>query len=289
MELIRHITNTALQAERADVLLANTYPEYSRAALTKLFDMQKITKDSRPIKAGDKIQPHAIIVADISELAKKADIIPLPILYEDDNVIVIDKPAGIISHARGKYWDEASVASFIRDRISGFSGERGGIVHRLDRATSGVMICAKNQPTLSMLQRQFSERKVRKTYIAVVRGAIQPSDGLIDIALARSLSTPNTFIPDINGKHAQTEYHTSELSANYSKLLLHPLTGRTHQLRVHLQHMKHPIVGDVLYNGEPADRLYLHATSLEITIPTSERKVFMAPLPIEFTELLHAR
>ena len=284
MELNRRITNTEAIAVRADVLLANSYPEYSRAALAKLFDMQKITKNLQPIKAGDKIQPNTEIVADINELAKKANVIPLPILYEDENVIVINKPTGIISHARGRYWDEASVASFIRDKTSGFSGERGGIVHRLDRATSGVMICAKNQSTLSMLQKQFSERKVHKTYMAIITGMLQPQDGVIDVPLARSTTEPNTFVPNKEGKRAQTEYHTIKTSGIYSQILLKPLTGRTHQLRVHLQYMKHPIVGDTLYKGEAADRLYLHATSLEITIPGKERKTFVAPLPTEFSE-----
>ena len=282
MKTIQNIVNTQTTAVRADVLLANNHPEYSRAALVKLFEMQKISKNGELAKPGDKIQPNMSIDADLSLITQKADVIPLPILYEDENVIVINKPAGIISHARGRYWDEASVASFIRDKTSGFIGERAGIVHRLDRATSGVMICAKDQTTLSALQKQFSMRKVHKTYIAVINGQITPKEGLIDVPLGRNPKNPKTFMPDPDGKEAKTECQTSVEYKDKSQLELHPLTGRTHQLRVHLQYMKHPIIGDELYGGAPADRMYLHAHTLEITIPGGERKKFEAPIPEEF-------
>ena len=279
------VENTMTTAMRADVLLANAFTEYSRAALTRLFNMNMITKDGAILKPGDKIQPGFSIQADISAIAQKADVIPLPILYEDDNIIVINKPAGIISHARGRYWDEASVASFIRDKTSGFEGERAGIVHRLDRATSGVMICAKNQATLSALQKQFSQRNVYKTYTSIIQGTINPPEGLIDVPLARNPKKPKTFMPDAKGKEAKTEYHSTVTKNGYTKLSLHPLTGRTHQLRVHLAYMKHPIVGDELYGGSSANRLYLHASTLEITIPGGIRKKFEAPLPKEFAAL----
>lgn len=279
------IYNESNNSMRADVLLAQANVQYSRAALTKLFDMGKITKEGITIKPGDKIQPGFNIQADISALSQKVDVIPLPIIYEDDNVIVVNKPAGIISHARGRYWDEASVASFIRDRTSGFEGERAGIVHRLDRATSGVMICAKNQATLASLQKQFSQRKVHKSYIAILEGEIKPSEGLIDIPLARNPRNPKTFMPDADGKEAKTEYHSQEFDGKHSIVVLHPLTGRTHQLRVHLQYLKHPIVGDELYGGSKATRLYLHAHTLEITLPGGNRRRFEASLPQEFNKV----
>ena len=281
-----HITNTQGVSARADVMLANHFPQYSRAALVKLFDIGKITKDDKVLKPGDKIQPGNSIQADVTELTKPVESIDLPVLYEDDNIIVINKPTGVISHARGRYWDEPSVASFIRDKITGVSGERAGIVHRLDRATSGVMICAKNQQALSQLQKQFSQRKVHKTYIAITEAGIKEEKGMIDVPLARNPRNPKTFRPDAAGKEAKTEFHLLAQTAAYAKLQLHPLTGRTHQLRVHLQYIRHPIIGDELYGGAPADRLYLHAYSLEITIPGGERRTFIAPLPKEFDELL---
>lgn len=278
------VTNHQQTSARADALLASAYPQYSRSSLSKLFDLGNICLDNTVIKAGTKIKPNQTILVDISPLTKPADDIDLPIIYEDDNVIVIDKPSGVISHARGRYWDEASVASFVRAKVTDLSGERAGIVHRLDRATSGVMICAKNAQTLSYLQKQFSNRKVNKHYQAIIAGQLEPTRGLIDIPLGRNPKAPNKFMVLASGKSAQTEYHTKQQLGNYSLIDLHPLTGRTHQLRLHLMHMGHPIVGDELYGGEPASRLMLHAISLEITIPDGSRKIFKSSLPKEFTD-----
>ena len=137
---------------RVDKFLATKFPEYSRAAIAKLFTFKLIKLKGESIQPGFKLRPGAVIEYDLSPLAKKPEVIKLPVVHEDDDIVVVDKPAGIISHARGKFWQEASVASFIRDKIQGMDGERGGIVHRLDRATSGIMICAKNEVTLKHLQ-----------------------------------------------------------------------------------------------------------------------------------------
>ena len=279
------IINQTVKPLRADILLASFYPQYSRAALAKLFDMNLIQKNSKAIKPGEKIQPNISISADISPIEQIADVIDIPIIYQDDNIIVVNKPAGIISHARGKHWDEASVASFIRDKVSNLSGERAGIVHRLDRATSGVMVCAKNSATLSFLQKQFSNRLVKKTYIAIVNGDIEPKKGIIDIPLARNPSKPQTFAVNANGKSAQTEYHVICQEGNFSALQLHPLTGRTHQLRIHLQYLNKPIIGDSLYGGQEYKRLMLHAHSITINIPDKGVKTFIAPLPKDFNNL----
>ena len=191
---------------RVDKFLAHKFPEYSRAAIAKLFTLNLIKLNGEPIQPGHKLRPGTIFEYDLGPLQEKPEVIPLPIIYEDENVIVIDKPAGIISHARGKFWQEASVASFIRERISGMDGDRGGIVHRLDRATSGVMICAKNEKTLSYLQRQFSDRKVTKTYVAVVQGVPKITEAIIDAPIGRDLKDPKRFKIDKEGKSAQTHY-----------------------------------------------------------------------------------
>jgi len=276
------ITNKLDVPQRADVLLANTYPEYSRAALAKLFDLGFVIKDDKPLKPGDKLKPGEKFKADISPLKKQAEKLDLPIIYEDDNVVVIDKPTGVISHARGRYWDEASVASFVRDKVAGLEGERAGIVHRLDRATSGIMICAKNPETMSFLQKQFANRRTKKAYIAIVQGDIEPSEAIIDVPIGRNLKKPTSFKADANGKKATTRYKVVKSNDKYSLIELKPETGRTHQLRVHLKHINRPIVGDALYGGKSADRLYLHATTLEITLPGGERKIFTSNLPKEF-------
>lgn len=271
---------------RVDKYLALKFPEYSRAAITKLFDLQLIKLNGEPIQPGHKIRPGTTFEYDLGPLQEKPEVIPLPVIYEDDNVVVVNKPAGIISHARGKFWQEASVASFIRDRISKtLEGERGGIVHRLDRATSGVMITAKNQETLSFLQKQFSERKVQKTYIAVVSGHPEMDKAIIDAPIARDLKAPKKFRVDHDGKSAQTEYEVLKSNERYATLQLQPKTGRTHQLRVHLQYIKTPIVGDELYSKVPYSRLLLHASKLKITLPDGKQKTFTAPLPKEFEEI----
>ncbi len=283
---------------RADVLLAGMYPQYSRAALAKLFDKGLVTLKSKPIKAGDKIAADSRLQADISQLSAPVDAIDLPILYEDDNCVVINKPVGVLTHALGVHGNEASVASFLRSKITEQSwaeldeGEgtpglpresRAGVVHRLDRATSGVIIGAKNQQALSHLQKQFSQRKVKKTYIAVVAGHLQPAEAVIDMAIERNPKAPSTFRVGPNGKSAKTHYQVLQESPDYSLVELKPETGRTHQLRVHLAKIGHPIVGDPLYgSGTYGDRLFLHALSLELTLPGGERKIFTAPLPPEF-------
>lgn len=267
---------------RVDKLLAVKFPEYSRAALTKLFELNLIKLNGIPIQPGHKLKPGTEIEYDLGPLQAKPEIIPLPIIYEDNDVLVIDKPAGIISHARGRFWQEASVASFIRDRISGMDGERGGIVHRLDRATSGVMICAKNEKSLSFLQKQFSERKVSKTYAAVITGQLKEHEAIIDLPIARDPKDPKRFRVDKDGKTAQTHFKVVKTDKKHSTLELSPKTGRTHQLRVHLLYLHHPIVGDELYGGETYTRLMLHAHRLRIRLPSGEEKTFCADIPNEF-------
>jgi 23S rRNA pseudouridine1911/1915/1917 synthase len=270
---------------RVDKFLAHLHPEYSRAALAKLFVLNLIKLKGEPIQAGHKLRPGTEFEYDLTPLQAVPDVIPLPIVYEDENVIVVNKPAGIISHARGRFWQEASVASFIRDRISGMDGERGGIVHRLDRATSGVMICAKNEATLKFLQKQFSDRKVQKTYIAVVEGTPEPAEAIIDAPIGRDMKEPKKFKVHEDGKTAQTTYRVVKNGKDMSMLELQPKTGRTHQLRVHLLYINHPIIGDELYSKKPYERLLLHAKSLQITMPNGEQKIFEAPLPVEFEEV----
>lgn len=275
---------------RLDQYVVQERPRLSRAFAVKLIDEGAVRVNGKPEKPGYKVRVSDEIEIDFDEAS--LDIIPeieLPILYEDDDVIVINKPTGVISHARGRYWDEASVASFVRQRVADMEGDRAGIVHRLDRATSGVMICAKNQAALSMLQKQFSQRKTKKTYTAIVQGTMKLPSALIDMPIERNPKAPSTFRVGANGKSAQTYYETLKTTKKYSLLELKPETGRTHQLRVHLEKQGHPIVGDPLYKGEAAPRLFLHAHKLEITIPKdSERKVFEAPIPPEFEELLNA-
>jgi 23S rRNA pseudouridine1911/1915/1917 synthase len=269
---------------RLDHWLADKYPALSRAFLQKLCNEDKVLVNAKPEKSGFKLRANdEIEILFNFEAMDKVPDIELPILYEDKDIIVINKPAGVISHARGKFWNEPSVASFIR-QMTGQDGERAGIVHRLDRVTSGVMICAKNNDTLSFLQKQFSQRNVKKTYMAIVRGHLKPQEAIIDMPIGRNLSKPQTFHATSEGKPARTKYTVQKSFGSYDLVRLEPETGRTHQIRVHLFEVGHPIIGDHLYIGEEGQRLYLHALSLEITLPGGERKVFESPLPEAFVE-----
>jgi 23S rRNA pseudouridine1911/1915/1917 synthase len=274
---------------RLDVFVAKNYPQFARAALSILFDKKIVLVNSEVTKAGYKLKTGDKISLDDSRLFKKPQEIELPIIYEDENVTVIDKPAGVLTHGKGSISSEATVATFVEPLINPLEllGNRAGIVHRLDRATSGVIITAKNSSTMSFLQKQFSMRKTKKTYIAIVEGWPDPESALIDAPIGRNPKKPQTFRVDASGKPAQTEYKTlKKLELNNSKftvLELKPATGRTHQLRVHLAYIKHPIVGDRVY-GKAADKMYLHARSLEITLPGGVRKVFKSPLPQVFSE-----
>jgi 23S rRNA pseudouridine1911/1915/1917 synthase len=237
-------------------------------------------------KSGYRVRDHDKVALnfDVEELQQIEDI-ELPILYEDENILVVNKPVGVISHSRGRYWYEPSVASFVRQKTEQ-EGERAGIVHRLDRATSGVMICAKNQASLSLLQKQFSQREVKKVYRAVVGGHLKHEQAVIDMPIERNPKAPATFRVGANGKTAQTTYKVIKSSEKYDELELTPATGRTHQLRVHLAYQGHPIVGDVLYNGAPSERLYLHAHKLTITIPEKGEQTFIAPVPNAFSDIM---
>ena len=209
--------------------------------------------------------------------------VDLPILYEDDDVIVVNKPSGLLTHAKGGLSDEPTVAEIIRPKTSfATDTDRPGIVHRLDRDTSGLLIIAKNPESAAHLQRQFAERTAKKTYIAITDGKPKLNAAKIDLPIGRNPSAPSTFRIDPNGKPAQTVYCVLAENDAQSLVKLKPTTGRTHQLRVHLAHLNAPILGDRVYGKSSDCRMMLHAQKLEITLPSGERKVFEAAIPDEF-------
>lgn len=293
------------QAERLDMRVIAMRPTLTRSAATHLIDDGKvmvngktITKSGYKLRAGDMIEVNY----DENKVLEIPDI-ELEILYEDDDCVVVVKPIGLLTHSKGAFNPEATVGSWLgrhlakdpnnklkdleRDVASGSpKNPRAGIVHRLDRATSGLLICAKTPEALAWLQKQFSQRKVKKTYDAIIEGGIKPSEAIIDMPIERNPKRPQMFRVGSNGKPAKTRYKVTAEGNGYSQLELKPETGRTHQLRVHLAHLKRPIVGDSFYDGKSADRLYLHARSLEITLPSRKRQIFTAPLPKQFQDIL---
>lgn len=283
---------------RLDKQLVEKYPNYNRNTLQSF------------IKAGyvsvnDKIaaKPNTLVEADakiklnlpdaLTDTEKKQSAIAKmrpETLFEDDNVLVLNKPSGLLSMAKGEYTAEPTLEDY------------GLLVHRLDRDTSGVVILGKNESTQTMLRKQFQDRKAHKTYYAIVEGRPKLDEAMIDLPLARNIKHPTTFIVDANGKPAQTYYKVIKTAEAKNPetgqveiltlLELRPTTGRTHQLRVHLNYLGTPILGDRVYGNSPANtklRLFLHASELEITIPdqpANQRVTFKAPLPREFSDVL---
>lgn len=277
------------RAQRLDQRIVEQIPTLTRSYATKLIDEGKVTVNGEVVtKSGYKMRTGDIVVVDHDEsLYKNIPTIELPILYEDDDCVVIIKPIGLLTHSKGAFNPEPTVATWLRGRLRSMEGERAGIVHRLDRATSGVMICAKTPEAHSWLQKQFAQRRTKKTYTSIVSGRVDPPHAVIDMPIERNPKMPQTFRVGSNGKAAVTEYMVTSENETLTQLELKPETGRTHQLRVHLAHIGHPIVGDLLYGGKSAERLYLHAHKLEITLPNRERKVFTAEIPASFSEFMN--
>lgn len=259
-----------VEKKRLDLMMVEIYKSYNRSTLQKFIESGFVQVDGEVVlKPNAKFADGVKISLVVPEDMKNADVKP-EVIYEDDNVLVINKPAGLLSMAKGEYCPEKTLEDF------------GLLVHRLDRDTSGVVILAKNEEAQTMLRRQFQDRKAHKTYFAVVSGRPKLDEARIDLPMARDLKRPTTFRVDVNGKEAETFYKVVKTDDKHSLVELRPTTGRTHQLRVHMAYLGCPIVGDRVYDGEKAERLYLHAYSLEITLPGGERRVFKAELPGDF-------
>ena len=277
--------------ERLDKAVAVAYPEYSRSSIEKLIEAGDILVNGKPVKAKYKLKSADKITTDFSSLTAPIADIELTIIYEDENVVVINKPAGILAHSKGTFNLEPTVASWLKskygDNSDFWQNNRAGIVHRLDRATSGVMICAKTQEAQKFLQKQFARRNVKKTYLALVERHLKEQEAIIKLPIERNPKKPQTFRIGANGKPAETYYRVRQRFTNNDLVDLMPRTGRTHQLRVHMTYLGHPIVNDHVYSKlKPRGRMFLHAAKLEITLPHSERRVFEAPLPNDLQQIL---
>ena len=278
---------------RLDKKLVEKYPEYKRATLQTFIKSGYVTVDGKvALKPNTLIEKSAEIILNLPEEIANEDLKKAAIekmrpetIYEDKKVIVLNKPSGLLSMTKGEYCAEPTLEDY------------GLLVHRLDRDTSGVVILAKDVETQAMLRKQFQDRKAHKTYYAVVEGCPKLDEAMIDLPIARNIKHPTTFIVDANGKPSQTYYKVIKKGEKNSLVELRPTTGRTHQLRVHMNYLGTPILGDRVYGNAPADtemRLYLHAHTLEITIPNPSedlkgdnmRTRFEAELPKEFEDVL---
>lgn len=268
--------------QRLDSVLPERYPNISRSTWQKHIKAGHVSVNGEVILSPkhDVLEADSIVVSIPDATDFSAD--ELPIIYLDDNVIVVNKPIGVLTHSKGALNDEFTVADFFRRYTTvGLDTNRPGIIHRLDRDTSGIIIGARNPETATMLQKQFADRKTKKTYLAIVDGILKNPEAKIDLPIARNPSAPSTFRVDAKGKAAITSYTVLATTDTKSLVELRPLTGRTHQLRVHMSYLGTPIHGDRVY-GKTSDRLYLHAAKLEVTIPNGNRTVFSAPIPKEF-------
>ena len=265
---------TVPEKVRLDVLMKEIYKSYNRATLQKFIEGGFVTVDGKLVtKVNTKVERGVKIDLRVPEVMKNEDLKP-EVVYEDDNVLVVNKPSGLLSEAKGEYCPEKTLADY------------GLVAHRLDRDTSGVMILAKSEEVQKSLKKQFQDRKVHKIYYAVVEGCPKLMEARIDLPMIRDLKRPTTFRVDANGKEAETFYKVLKTDGEHSLVELRPTSGRTHQLRVHMKYLGHPIVGDVVYGGEKAERLMLHAGSLEITLPGGVRKIFTVKRPQEFDKMI---
>lgn len=287
---------------RLDIWLTRQLTVISRSRIQQLIRAGLITINMRPVKESHKIKSGERIEVNIpppqpTEL--KPECIPLNIIFEDDFLFVIDKPAGLVVHPAPGHYSGTLVNAVLYHcpRLGGIGGElRPGIVHRLDKDTSGVILVAKTEKAVSALADQFKQREIRKEYLAIVRGVFTPPGGVIKTMIGRHATDRKkmTSAP-AKGRLAITRYETLEAFEKYSLLRLRPETGRTHQIRVHLAHVRHPIIGDEKYGRSlnrdlppKVKRQMLHAHKISFSHPeTGEEMEFTAPMPEDMTRLLN--
>ncbi len=278
-----YLVRLGKQTRRLDSELAERYPEYSRSTWQKHIKAGHVSVDG---VVATSTKQHVADESTISIDVPEADFSgsSLPVIFEDDDVIVVNKPEGVLTHSKGEITEEFTVAEFFRSHTTaGSDTNRPGIIHRLDRDTSGVIIGARSEESAAWLTQRFARRQVNKTYIAVVDGVPKLTKAVIDVPIGRNPSAPSTFRADTNGKSAETYYEVITTDGVRSLVELHPRTGRTHQLRVHMAHIGTPICGDRVY-GKEDDRLFLHAYKLGISLPSGDDHEFIASLPKSFTK-----
>ena len=301
MEKIQIVVKGTEEGSRLDSYIT-TKQEFSRMTVKRLLEKGKITvneKKAKPsylVQQGDKI---FIEKEELKESKLKPQNIPISVIYEDEDILVVNKPKGLVVHPANGNPDGTLVNAILalcKDSLSGIGGEiRPGIVHRLDKDTSGLLIVAKNDKTHIKMSEQIKNREVKKTYVALVRGIVPEEEATIDMPIGRSSKDRKKMAVTRNGKQAITHlqvlkrYHTQK--SCYTLLQIKIDTGRTHQIRVHMAEIGHPIIGDMVYsNGKNEFRVEgqcLHAQKLEFKHPITGRLMQLeAPLPEYLKEIL---
>lgn len=299
-ETIRTFTVSAGQTGRLDKYLVECLPDLSRARIQNLIKDEKVTVSGKvTTKTGHDVEPGDEVIIVIPPLQSSELIpedIPLDIVFQNEDLVIINKPAGMVVHPAAGHYSGTLVHAALAaiPDLQGIGGEeRPGIVHRLDKETSGLIVMAKNEKTHRWLQDQFKTRSVKKVYLALVDGKPPTPTGRIEAEIARDPSHRKQMavVSDGRGRPAVTEYQTLEQFADFTLLEAHPLTGRTHQIRLHLAFLGCPIVGDTVYGHKKSslelDRHFLHAARLSLRFPgEKELHTFEAPLPPELLKVL---
>ena len=290
--------------ERLDVFLARRVDGLSRSHARRLIDEGLVTVDGRRERPSHHLASGARVAATLPPVEEEkpaAELIPLTVIYQDEDVIVVDKPAGLTVHPAPGHPSGTLVNALLAiapELAEARETMRPGIVHRLDKDTSGLLVVARSERARGSLIHQLKEREVRKTYLALVQGVPQPPQGTIEAPIARNPRNRKKMAVVAGGRQAETKYRVREVldspsadRRSFALLEVEPVTGRTHQVRVHLAAIGHPVVGDGVYGKRSplVGRQFLHAWRLAFELPSSGRLVeFEAPLPADLRAALRS-
>ncbi len=286
------------QGKRLDTYISNQNNDLTRTAVQRLIEQEKILVNGKKRKVAYKVTEGDMVIIEETEaqmIELKAQEIPIDIIYEDSDIIVVNKPKGMVVHPANGNPDGTlvnAIMAICKDSLSGIGGEiRPGIVHRLDKDTSGLLIVAKNDKAHVNMSEQIKNHEVKKTYIALVRGIVKENEATIDMPIGRSRSDRKKMAVDKNGRNAVTHIKVLKRYDKYTLLEINIETGRTHQIRVHLSHIGYPIIGDYIYsNGKNEFGVVgqcLHAKCLEFKHPVTGKEMKLeAPLPDYFEDIL---
>ena len=294
--MILHCTEAGV---RLDVFLAAALDNTSRSAAQKLLEAGAVTLDGKPLRKQDKTvagADYAVVLPEVKPVAVEARAMPLDVVWEDADLLVLNKPKGVVVHPAPGHWDDTLVNALLyhcRDDLSGINGElRPGIVHRIDKDTSGLLIVAKNDFAHQALAAQLQDHSLSRVYDAIVCGGIREDEGTVDAPIGRHPTDRKKMAVTVkNSRRAVTHYEVVERFDGYTRIRCRLETGRTHQIRVHMAYKNHPILGDTVY-GRAKPELgqtsqCLHAGSLTFRHPrTGEPVTVTCPLPDYFEEVL---
>ncbi|MEE1379189.1 MAG: RluA family pseudouridine synthase [Clostridia bacterium] len=293
-----YIVSQEEKGKRLDTYIPSVDTDITRTSAQRLIEDGNILVNGKNAKVSYKIQENDKISVEIPEpkqIELKAQNIPIEIIYEDSDIIVVNKPKGIVVHPANGNPDGTlvnAIMAICKDSLSGIGGEiRPGIVHRIDKDTSGLLIVAKNDNAHVKMSEQIKNHEVKKTYIALVRGVFKENEATIDMPIGRSTSDRKKMAVNKNGKNAITHIKVLKRFDKYTLLKVNIETGRTHQIRVHLSHIGYPIVGDYTYsNGKNEFDVIgqcLHAQKLEFKHPITQKDMCLeAELPQYFKDIL---